>query len=126
MPDPPATQVVTGAADDGRHRLRQLDVGALGWLLWAGLVVWLASRASPDALDVATFLATAVLTTALVVVVTALVLLRPSIMRRRQHAPAVEVATALPAASAQRLTGEIELQAEGGVRSYAPVEEARG
>ena len=125
MSEPPATRVVTGAADDGRHRIRQLVAGALGWLLWVGLILWLASRASPDALDVATFLGTAVLTIAFVIVVTALVLLRPSIMRQRAQTPAIEAAAALPEAAAPGLTGEIAVRVDGGVRSYMAVEETR-
>jgi membrane protein implicated in regulation of membrane protease activity len=80
--------VATGAADDGRHRLRQLAAGVLGWLLWAGLIAWLALHASGDALDVATFLATVVATVALLTVLTALAL-RPAVMRRRARSPAI-------------------------------------
>jgi hypothetical protein len=106
--------------------VRQLVAGALGWLLWAGLIAWLASRASPDALDVATFLGTAVLTTALVIVVTALVLLRPSIMRQRAQTPGIEAATAIPETAAPGLAGEITVRVDGDVRSYVSLEEARG
>jgi hypothetical protein len=124
MPEPPATQVVTGADDDGRHRVRQLVVGALGWLLWAGLIVWLALHASPDAVDVATFLATVVVTVALLAVLTALAL-RPAVMRQRARAPAIEAAAAVAPAPGSGLVGEITVEGSEGVRSYAAVEEAR-
>jgi hypothetical protein len=124
VPEEPLTQVVTGADDDGRHRLRQLVFGALGWLLWAGLIVWLAFHASADALDVATFLATVVFTVALLAVLTGLAL-RPAVMRQRAQAPAIEAAAAVPPAPGSGLVGEITVEMDGGARSYATVEEAR-
>jgi hypothetical protein len=124
MPEPTHT-VYTGAADDGRHRTRQLVVGALGWLLWGGLIVWLAAHASADALDVAVFLATVVFTVALLLVVTGLAL-RPAVMRRRAAAPAIEAAAAAPPATGSGLGGEVTVQVNDGVRSYASVEEAGG
>lgn len=122
MPEPPPTQVYTGAADEGRRRVLHLAVGLLGWLLWAGLIVWLALHASADALDVATFLATVVVTVALLTVLTALAL-RPAVMRRRALEPAVEAAAATPPAVGAGLDGEIAVQVVGGERRYANVQE---
>ena len=124
MLEPPPAQVFTGADDDGRHRLLQLVLGALGWLLWAGLIVWLALHASPDALDVATFLATLVVTVALLTVLTALAL-RPAVIRRRASVPAIEAAAAAPPAVGAKLDGEIVVRLDDGVRSYAMADEAR-
>jgi hypothetical protein len=117
MPAQPATRVVTGAADDGRRRVLHLAVGLLGWLLWAGLIIWLALHASAAALDVATFLATVIVTVALLSVVTALAL-RPAVMRRRALAPAIEAAAAAPPAVGAALDGEIAVQGAGGERRY--------
>jgi len=124
MAESPVTQVFTGADDDGRHRLRHLVVGALGWLLWAGLIVWLALHASPDALDVATFLATAVVTVAFLAVLTALAL-RPAVMQKRAQVPAIAAAAAVPPASGSGLAGEIKVETDGGARRYTNVEETR-
>ena len=118
MPEPPPTHVHTGAADDGHRRVLQLAVGLLGWALWAGLIVGLALHASADALDVATFLATVVVTVALLTVLTA-VALRPAVMRRRAEAPAIEAAAAAPPAVGSGLTGEIAVHVAGGERRYA-------
>ena len=98
--------------------------GLLGWVLWAGLIVWLALHASPDALDVATFLATLVVTVALLTVLTALAL-RPAVIRRRASMPAIEAAAAAPPAVGARLDGEIVVRLDDGVRSYAAADEAR-
>lgn len=124
MPEPPPAQVFTGAADDGRHRARQLVAGLVGWVLWAGLIVWLALHASPDALDVATFLATLVVTVALLTVLTALAL-RPAVIRRQASEPASEAAAAAPPAAGAKLDGEIVVRLDDGVRSYATADEAR-
>lgn len=123
MPEPPPAQVFTGAADDGRHRTRQLLAGLVGWVLWAGLIVWLALHASSDALDVATFLATLVVTVALLTVLTALAL-RPAVIRRRASVPAIEAAAAAPPAVGAKLDGEIVVRLDDGVRSYATADEA--
>ena len=114
---------MTGGADDGRHRARQLVAGALGWLLWAALIVWLALRASPDALHVATFLATVVVTVAVLTVLSALAL-RPAVMRRRAGAPAIEAAVHTPPAEGAGLAGEIAVRVEGSVRTYVSVQES--
>ena len=104
--------------------MRQLVVGALGWLLWAGLIVWLAFHASADALDVATFLATVVVTVALLAVLTALAL-RPAVMRQRAQVPAHRGRGRRAAGS--RLGPGRGDHGGGGRRSprYASVEEAR-
>jgi hypothetical protein len=122
MPEPSPTHVYTGADDDGRRRVLHLAVGLLGWLLWAGLIVWLALHASADALDVATFLATVVVTVALLTVLTALAL-RPAVMRRRALQPAIEAAAATPPAAGAALDGEIVVQLVGSERRYAPARE---
>jgi hypothetical protein len=125
---PPPSRVLTGADGDGRHRVRSLLAGLLGWVLWAALVVWLASEASADALEAATFLVTVIVTVALLLVLTGAGLLRPSLMRQRARTPSPAeraLERAMPVAdSPDELTGEIGLQTQDGQRRYVPLTKA--
>lgn len=121
MPEQP-TRVITGATDDGRHHLRQLLAGLLGWLLWAVLILWFASEASADALDVAIFLVTAVVLAAFILVLTGVGLLRPALMRERKRVPpslARELERPSPVSGApSALTGEVAVEVHDGERRY--------
>jgi hypothetical protein len=120
--DQPPTRVYTGAAEEGRRGLRSLLVALLGWLLWAGLIAWLATHASEDALDAALFLVTIIVTVALLLVLTGAGLLRPTVMRERARAPAPArraLERPLPSAEAPaELTGEIGVELRDGERRY--------
>jgi hypothetical protein len=122
---PPTTRVTTGADDHGRHRIRHLLVGLLGWLLWAGLIVSLASQASNDALNAVVFLVTVIVTVALLVVLTGAGLLRPALMRERARTPVPvkrQLERPLPESdSPTQLTGEIGLRELDGARRYVPL-----
>lgn len=122
LPQPTHTRVTTGADDDGRHRGRRLLVAILGWVLWAALVAWLASDASQDALDVALFLTTVIITVALLLVLTGAGLLRAPLMRERASTPTPayrRLERPLPTAEDQaHLTGEIRVVAQDGERRY--------
>jgi hypothetical protein len=126
--EPPANRVLTGADGDGRHPVLSLLAGLLGWVLWAALVVWLASEASADALEAATFLVTVIVTVALLLVLTGAGLLRPSLMRQRARTPrpaerALE--RAMPVTDhPDELTGEIGLETQDGRRRYVPLTRA--
>jgi hypothetical protein len=124
VPEQPPTGVVTGAAGGDRQRARQLAAAILGWALWAGLIGWLALHASPDALHVATFLTTVVVTVALLTVLTALTL-RPAVMRRRARPPKIGVAPDEPPAPGAGLEGEIAVKEDAGGRTYVSAQEAR-
>lgn len=125
---PPPNRVITGADDGGPHRILSLLVGLLGWVLWAALIVWLASEASADALEAATFLVTLVVTVALLLVLTGAGLLRPSLMRQRAHTPTPAgraLERPMPVAgSPEELIGEIGLETQDGQRRYVPVTKA--
>lgn len=116
--------MTTGADDDGRHRIRQLLVGIAGWVLWAALIVLLASQASDNALDAAVFLVTTIVTLALLTVLTGAVLLRPALIRERGRQPAPvggQLKRPPPADSHAELGGEIGIETRGGERRYVPL-----
>src|SRR5262245_3717549 len=116
MSEPSHYKVVTGGEPGGGHRVVHLLVGALGWLLWAGLIVLLASQASEDALDVAAFLATMIVLLTLFIVITGAAFRAP-LMRDRARAPIpveAQLERPLPTAEAPtELTGEIGLEPRG-------------
>jgi hypothetical protein len=122
LSQPPHTRITTGADDDGRRRGRRVLVALLGWVLWAALIVLLASHASQDALQVALTLTTVIVTVALLLVLTGAGLLRSPLMRERARMPTPSgqaLERPLPTAEgAAQLTGEIGLMTEAGERRY--------
>jgi hypothetical protein len=129
MPDQPVNRVYTGAAAEGPRRRIHLLVALLGWVLWAALIAWLASDASEDALDAALFFVTAIVTVALLLVLTGAGLLRPGVMRDRARTPAAArrpLERPLPTAEAPtELTGAIGIDLRAGERRYVPLPETR-
>ena len=123
-------RVATGALDDGRGYWRQLAVAALGWILTAAFVVWLALQAGELALRVTLFLVTLCLVIAVSAVALAVVVLRPPLMRGRQSetvplAPSAFDALGRSAPTALRadlLEGEITIEGEEGGRRYVTAE----
>lgn len=119
-------RVATGALDDGRGYRRQLALAALGWLLTAALVVWLALQAGEIAVRITLFLVTVCVVVAVLAVALAVVVLRPPLMvARRQELPpaAIPVLDALgrPAPTALRadlLEGEITIEGRESGRRY--------
>jgi hypothetical protein len=118
--------VATGALDDGRGYRRQLALAALGWILTAALVVWLALQAGEIALRITLFLVTLSLVVAVMAVGVAVVVLRPPLMRGRERklAPATTPeldALGRPAPTALRadlLEGEIRIEGGESGRRY--------
>ena len=119
-------RVATGALDDGRGYWRQLALAALGWLLTAALVVWLALQAGEIAVRITLFLVTVCVVVAVLAVALAVVVLRPPLMvARRQELPPAEIpvldALGRPAPKALRadlLEGEITIEGRESGRRY--------
>ena len=119
-------RVATGALDDGRGYRRQLALAALGWILTAALVVWLALHAGEIEVRVTLFLVTLCLVVAVLAVAIAVVVLRPPLMRARRQELAPAAIPALdalgrPAPTALRadlLDGEITIEGQEGGRRY--------
>jgi hypothetical protein len=128
MSEPPPYKVLTGADDDGRRLALRILFALLGWVLWAGLIFLLASRASNDALDAALTISTVIVTVAFLLVLTGAGLLRAPFMRERARTPVPAQAPLerpLPTAeSPTELTGEIGLETRDGVRRYVRLTEA--
>jgi hypothetical protein len=80
----PAVPAATGALDDGRHYLRQLIVGLLGWVAAAGVVVYLVITARTGSLRIAFFFITLAVVVALIGALAGAELLRPPVLRNRR------------------------------------------
>ena len=87
MADPtdrtPLVPAATGALDDGRHRLRQLLVGLVGWVLAAAAVVYLIMSARVGSLRIAFFFVTLAVVVALIGALAGAELLRRPVLRNR-------------------------------------------